>query len=284
MNAYHRPINLDEALTLLAEKQVTVAAGCTDLFPATEMQELPGEVVDLTGISALRGITALPDGWRIGATTTWSDVIAADLPAAFDMLKQAAGEVGSVQIQNAGTIAGNLCNASPAADGVPPLQALDAEVEISSATGQRRVPLATFLTGVRRTILQPGELVSAILIPKKAGQGHSRFTKLGARKSLVISIAMVAVRLVLEQGKVSDIALSVGCCSAVATRMTDLEHRLIGRPAMGLGQEIDEQSLAETLSPISDIRGDAAYRITAATELLRRTVTELSDKTKGQTV
>jgi CO/xanthine dehydrogenase FAD-binding subunit len=284
VNAYHRPINLDEALTLLAEKQVTVAAGCTDLFPATELQQLPGEVVDLTGISALRGITALSDGWRIGATTTWSDVIAADLPAAFDMLKEAAGEVGSVQIQNAGTIAGNLCNASPAADGVPPLLALDAEVEISSATGQRRVPLATFLTGVRRTILQPGELVSAILIPKMAGQGHSRFTKLGARKSLVISIAMVAVRLVLEQGKVSDIALSVGCCSAVATRMTDLEHRLIGRPAMGLGLEIDEQSLAETLSPISDIRGDAAYRITAATELLRRTVTELSDKTKGQTV
>ncbi|MFT5342850.1 MAG: CO/xanthine dehydrogenase FAD-binding subunit [Paracoccaceae bacterium] len=276
MNAYHRPETLGDALALLAETPVTLAAGCTDLFPATEMQQLPGAVLDLTAIADLRGITATSEGWRIGATTTWSDVIAADLPPAFDMLKQAAGEVGSVQIQNAGTIAGNLCNASPAADGVPPLLALDAIVELASLSGRRHVPLAMFLTGVRRTVLQPGEIVSAIVVPKQAGQGRSGFAKLGARKYLVISIAMVAVRLIADQGKVLEIALSVGSCSAVAMRLTALETRLTGQPIAGLAAHIDEPSLADVLSPISDMRGDAAYRITAATELLRRTVADLS--------
>ena len=139
MNAYHRPETLGDALALLAETPVTLAAGCTDLFPATELQELPGAVLDLTAIADLRGVCTTSEGWRIGATTTWSDLIAADLPPAFDMLKQAAGEVGSVQIQNAGTIAGNLCNASPAADGVPPLLALDAVVEIGRASCRERV-------------------------------------------------------------------------------------------------------------------------------------------------
>jgi CO/xanthine dehydrogenase FAD-binding subunit len=282
VNGYHRPNGLDEALALLAKQPVTLAAGCTDLFPATEQQELSRTVLDLTGIADLRGITATTEGWRIGATTTWSDVIAADLPPAFDMLKQAASEVGSVQIQNAGTIAGNLCNASPAADGVPPLLALDAEVEISSINGKRCIPLDRFLTGVRRTVLEPGEIVSAILIPKEAGLGQSKFTKLGARKYLVISIAMVAVRLVEDNGKVAEIALSIGSCSAVATRLSELESRLTGQPVAGLVAQIDEQSLAAILSPISDIRGDAAYRLTAATELLRRTVTDLTDRTKGQ--
>jgi CO/xanthine dehydrogenase FAD-binding subunit len=276
VNAYHRPETLGDALALLAETPVTLAAGCTDLFPATEMQQLPGAVLDLTAIADLRGITATSEGWRIGATTTWSDVIAADLPPAFDMLKQAAGEVGSVQIQNAGTIAGNLCNASPAADGVPPLLALDAIVELASLSGRRHVPLAMFLTGVRRTVLQPGEIVSAIVVPKQAGQGRSGFAKLGARKYLVISIAMVAVRLIADQGKVLEIALSVGSCSAVAMRLTALETRLTGQPIAGLAAHIDEPSLADVLSPISDMRGDAAYRITAATELLRRTVADLS--------
>ncbi len=281
MNAYHRPESLKDALALIADNPLTLAAGCTDLFPATEFQELPGAVLDLTGIAGLRGITTGTDGWRIGATTTWSDVIAADLPAAFDMLKQAAAEVGSVQIQNAGTIAGNLCNASPAADGVPPLLALDAEVELSSINGQRRVPLDAFLTGVRRTALQSGEIVSAILVPGKAGHGRSGFAKLGARKYLVISIAMVAVRLIEEHGNVSEIALSVGACGAVATRLTDLESRLTGQSVAGLAEKIDKKYLAETLTPISDLRGDAAYRITAATELLRRTVTDLADQCGG---
>ena len=223
MAAYHRPDTLQAALDVLTDASVTIAAGCTDLFPATQSRRLSGDVLDITGIPALRGITRVGDAYRIRATTLWSDVVRADLPPAFDMLKQAAREVGSVQIQNAGTIAGNLCNASPAADGVPCLVALDADVELSSAKSIRTLPLADFLTGPRQTALRPGELLTAIQVPAQATGGQSRFLKLGARKYLVISIAMVAARVVAETGHVRQAALAVGSCSAVATRLPEIE-------------------------------------------------------------
>ena len=144
------------------------------------------------------------EGWRLGATTTWAELIEAPLPPLFDGLKQAAREVGGRQIQNAGTVAGNLCNASPAADGVPPLLALDAEVELAGRAGTRRLPLAAFITGNRRTVLAPGELLVAIHVPKPAHDARSAFLKLGARRYLVISIAMAAATLEIEDGRVAD--------------------------------------------------------------------------------
>jgi len=139
---YLRPDNLDDALAALAAGNLVRAAGCTDLLAATERKALPGDVLDLTGVDGLREISLKNDHVRIGGGTTWTDIIRADLPAAFDGLKLAAREVGSVQIQNRGTIAGNLCNASPAADGAPRLLTLDASVELSSTRGVRQLPIA----------------------------------------------------------------------------------------------------------------------------------------------
>ncbi|MDU9002363.1 FAD binding domain-containing protein [Sedimentitalea todarodis] len=277
MPSYYRPATLTDALAVLADTGAVVAAGCTDLFPATDRQELAGPVLDITGISGLRGVSRTQEGWRLGATTTWSDLLDAELPPAFDMLKQAAAEVGSVQIQNAGTVAGNLCNASPAADGVPPLLALDAEVELTGPEGTRRLPLAGFLTGVRQTRRHADELLTAVHVPDLACRGASRFRKLGARKYLVISIAMVAVRQHVVNGVVADMALAVGSCSAVAVRLRDLERALIGQPIEGLSDHLTDAGVASCLSPISDIRADAPYRAGAATELLRRALTDLAD-------
>jgi len=274
MSLYLRPGNLQEALDGLAQAPATVAAGCTDLFPATERPALAGPVLDITAIAALRGIEETDAGWRIGATTTWSDIARAALPPGFAMLQQAAREVGALQIQNAGTVAGNLCNASPAADGVPPLLALDASVELATATATRRMPLAGFITGPRATALQPGELLTAVHIPRAAGQGASRFLKLGARKYLVISIAMVAARIVAEQGRAAEVALSVGACGPVATRLPEVEKQLTGLPLAELAAAIDAETVSAALSPIDDMRGDAAYRRHAAAELLRRAVAE----------
>lgn len=262
-------------MSILGQTGATVAAGCTDLFPATERQDLDGPVLDLTAIAGLRGVTATEEGWRIGATTTWSDIIAADLPPAFDMLKQAARDVGSVQIQNAATVAGNLCNASPAADGVPPLLALDARVELGRGRARRTVPLAVFLTGVRSTARAGDELVVAVHVPRAAGAGRSRFLKLGARTYLVISIVMVAVRAEVIGGRVHELAMSVGSCSPVARRLTELEQRLTGAPVADLASRISEAAVAGALSPISDIRADAGYRVTAATALLQRALDDL---------
>jgi len=266
--SYHRPFEIDAALELAQSPGIRVLAGGTDLYPATEASELAGPVLDLTGVADLSGITRTGEGWRIGATTRWADILAADLPPGCLALQEAAAEVGAVQVQNMGTIGGNLCNASPAADGVPPLLALDASVELASTAGRRVLALADFLQGPRQTALTAGEVVTAVVIP--SGAGVSGFAKLGSRTSLVISIAMVAVRLVREGGAITGAWAAVGACSPVARRLSGVEAALCAR-----GQVTDQEigaDVAAYLAPIDDIRATGAYRAEAAAELLRRTI------------
>ncbi|MGX5847988.1 FAD binding domain-containing protein [Mesorhizobium sp. PL10] len=272
MIRYAKPTTLDEALALLGEGTWRVLAGGTDFYPAQGAKPFRDNVLDINGLACLRGIVETETHWVLGARTTWTDLVRQPLPAAFDALKQAAREVGSVQIQNVATVAGNLCNASPAADGVPGLLVLDAEVELRSAAATRYLPLPDFILGNRRTALQPGEMVTAIRIPKHAAAGTSAFVKLGARRYLVISIAMVAARLVVENGIVTQAAVSVGSCSSVAKRLSDVEAALRGRPALQtLADAVLSAPMAE-LSPIADVRGSAEYRLDAAREIVARAV------------
>jgi CO/xanthine dehydrogenase FAD-binding subunit len=271
-----RPRSLAEAVMLAAGGGVTLAAGCTDLFPATAAQTLSGRVLDLTAVEGLRGVGEGPEGWRIGAATTWTELVRAPLPPAFDGLKAAAREIGSVQIQNAGTIGGNLCNASPAADGVPCLLTLEAEVELVSAGGARRLPLAAFLLGPRRTALQPGEVMTAVHVPARAARGRGGFLKLGARRYLVISIAMVAARLEIAGGRIAHAALAVGACGPVALRLPSQEAALVGLAPDAAADAVRAELIAPALSPITDIRADDAYRRVAAVDLVRRAVAALS--------
>ena len=160
MVAYHRPVTLEEALAIRAAGPVIVLAGGTDVYPAKAARAGWGDmrhadILDISAVPGLRGIAEEPQGWRIGALTTWSDIIRAELPAQFDGLKLAAREVGGVQIQNRGTLAGNICTASPAGDGVPNLLALDARIELASRLGRRLVPMADFIDGYRHTHAVP---------------------------------------------------------------------------------------------------------------------------------
>ena len=276
MSVYLRPDNLEEALDALKRRPLTVLAGGTDYYPGRVGQPLDDDLLDLTGIAALRGVADDGDHWRIGALTTWTDLIRADLPACFDGLKDAAREVGGVQIQNAGTIAGNLCNASPAADGAPNLAALDAEVELSAVDGMRRLPITDFLTGNRTTALDDREIVTAVLVPKLPDAAVSAFLKLGARRYLVISIVMIGIVLVPDEGVVGDARIAVGACSPVARRMAALEAALQGRPMDGaLGEAVSAESVESVLSPIDDVRGSAAYRLDATLTMLRRGLSDL---------
>ena len=269
---YARPAELEAALTLIAEPGARILAGGTDIFPAAGERPLAGRHIDVTGVKALRALSLAPEAIRIGAALTWSDIAKAELPPAFDALKEAAREVGGVQIQNRGTIAGNLCNASPAADGVPPLLILGAEVEIASLRGPRRLPLAEFVTGNRRTALAPDEIVTAIVVPTPSPTMRSTFLKLGARRYLVISIVMVAILLDIESGVVREARVAVGACSAAAKRLPDVERRLAGAPARaGLGATVAGDDLA-ALAPIDDLRASADYRRDAALILIRRAV------------
>jgi CO/xanthine dehydrogenase FAD-binding subunit len=270
---YLKPRTLTEAVSVLASSAGQILAGGTDFYPALGDRLPQGDVVDITCLRELRGIAIEKSHVRIGGLTTWSELIRTPLPRCFEALKAAAREIGSVQIQNRATVAGNLCNASPAADGVPPLLALDSEVELISAAGKRCLPVAGFITGNRRTERRPDEILSAVLVPRTLENARSAFLKLGARRYLVISISMAAAIVLCDDaGCVAEARIVVGSCSAVAERLRDLEHDLVGLPAQaGLGARVESKHLAP-LSPIHDIRATAEYRWDASLTLVRRAV------------
>ena len=277
MASYHRPRELGDALAVLREGAITVIAGGTDYYPARVERPANEDLLDITAISALRRIDITPTHFRIGAGVTWTDLIRADLPPCFDGLKLAAREIGGVQIQNTGTLAGNVCNASPAADSMPNLLALDTEVELASTQGQRRLKLGEFVTGNRKTLRRPDELVTALLIPRSLEASRSSFVKLGARRYLVISIVMLAAVMERQAGKVAAARIAVGACSEVARRLPALERALLGRPWDRTLAAVIEPSHLAGLSPIDDGRAGAAYRRDAAQVLLRRALETMGE-------
>lgn len=269
---YFRPRTLHEAVDTLAHHGGRILAGGTDFYPSLGEQVPLMPIVDVSAIAELRGVSVMSDYYSIGGLTTWSELLRVPLPTSFDALKAAAREVGSVQIQNRGTIAGNLCNASPAADGVPPLVALDAEVELTSQAGSRRLPLSNFILGNRKTALQPNEMLTRILVPREFENASSAFLKLGSRRYLVISIVMVAVVLQVDDGRVRHARIAMGSCSVVARRLFELEQNLAGQiVGTGLSKLVRADYLA-SLSPIDDVRASAAYRRDAALTLVQRAI------------
>lgn len=278
MPSYLRPTELDDALKALASGGHTIVAGGTDFYPARVGRAIDEDVLDVTAINGLRAIEDRGDHYYIGAAATWTDLIRADLPDWFRAMKLAAREVGGVQIQNAGTIVGNVCNASPAADGMPGLVALDASVMLGAVSGEREVPISDFVLGNRKTARKPDEMVLGLRIPKCGTDASSAFLKLGARKYLVISIVMVSA--VLERasdGTVDWVRIAVGSCSEVARRLPDVEAALAGKPVNADLANLVTADQLSPLSPIGDVRGSAEYRSDAALTLVRRAVAELTE-------
>jgi CO/xanthine dehydrogenase FAD-binding subunit len=270
MVTYHQATSLQQAMQLLnSQPTLKVLAGATDVYPAKATRAGWGQmshpdVLDIAGLSELRGIEDRGDHWWIGALTTWSEIVRAEqLPPLFNGLKAAAREIGGIQIQNRGTLAGNIVTASPAGDSIPCLLALDAEIECVGGA-VFRVPLDRFITGYRKTILD-GELVTGVRVPK--AQGHGHFIKLGARRYLVISIAMVAATFACNAtGVVETARIAVGACTPVAVRVPALEARMIGQR---LGHVLPTADDLAHLAPLDDVRASADYRRAAALQLVR---------------
>ncbi|RUU04883.1 xanthine dehydrogenase family protein subunit M, partial [Mesorhizobium sp. M7A.T.Ca.TU.009.01.3.2] len=229
---YIRPLSIEDAVGQLAGSAGTAAilAGGSDLLVRMKGGFAEPElIVDIKAIDGLSEIRETAEGFSIGAAVPCA-VLGENtaLRKAWPGVVEAAKLIGSKQVQGRCTIVGNLCNASPAADGVPGLLILDAEVELRSVAATRHLPLQDFILGNRRTALLPGEMVTAIRVPKPSGT--SAFVKLGARRYLVISIAMVAARLVVQDGLVRQAAVAAGSCSVVAKRLAGVEAALHGLP------------------------------------------------------
>ena len=269
------PENLADALNVLHNGGTKIVAGGTDFYPSLKQGERHDSLLDVTRVSELNGIQQTTEGCRIGAATKWTEIVNADLPRAFHGLQLAGREVGSIQIQNQGTIAGNICNASPAADGVPPLLTLNATVELASVSGKRTIPISEFIIGSRQTDLQPNEIVVAILIPKTKTSLLSSFIKLGSRKYLVISIAMVSVLIEMAGEKIKEARIAVGSCSAVAKRLVKLENFLVDQSISNLENHSKFASQIESvIDPITDHRATSKYRKDSVPELVFRALNQ----------
>ncbi|WBY00558.1 FAD binding domain-containing protein [Ramlibacter tataouinensis] len=269
---------LADAVRLQKETGYAFLAGGTDVYPALEHGWRPKGLLDISRLPELSGgIRAQGGWWVIPAMTTWAQVAQAQLPPQFDGLRAAAAEVGGRQIQNQGTVAGNICNASPAADGVTALIGLDARVVVAGAAGEHEVPLQEFVLGNRRTAARSGELVTSVKVPAASGPHGSSFSKHGSRRYLVISLVMTAAFIEADAlGRVARCCIAVGACAPRSLRLVAAEARLTG---MSLGQAA-AFSLAgaelDVLTPIDDVRATAAFRRRMARELVERDIRSIA--------
>jgi CO/xanthine dehydrogenase FAD-binding subunit len=280
---FSRPTTCAEAVRILASEGGVLIAGGTDVFPALVDRPTPTRLIDLTACADLKGITVTERHTRIAGGVTWSQIARAELPRGFHALKSAAREVGSIQIQNRATLAGNLCNASPAADGLPPLLAMDAELELTGPNGVRTLPIGEFVLGNRHTARRPDEILSTILIPRTCDRAGSSFVKLGTRQYMIISIVMVAVTLVpASDGSIGSARVAVGAASSVARRLNAIEQRLVGAdPGPNSAASYISDGDLGLLTPIDDVRASAAYRLEAARELIVRAIVEAWERARA---
>lgn len=252
--------SLGEALAILRDDRRTPIAGATDLYVALNFGTLEQrQFLDIWAVDELREISMKGTTLAIGALATYTSLIRSPLVAKhLPMLIEASRQVGGAQIQNRGTVGGNVANASPAGDSLPVLAAADAVIVLRSASAERRVPITEFYTGYRATVIRPDELIVAIEVPPV--EGRQWFRKVGTRAAQAISKIVVA-------GVRSDKPrLAFGSVAPTVVRVPKTERSLAS------GATIDEAAgiLAREIKPIDDLRSTAEYRLRVATNLLRR--------------
>jgi CO/xanthine dehydrogenase FAD-binding subunit len=272
--------SLEAALALLASDpgRWRPFAGGTDLMVLLEAGALPrGRYVSVWGIGELQGIEVSDSTVSIGALTTYSEVRAhAQLTEEFPLLGRAAAETGGLAIQNRGTLGGNIANASPAADSPPALLVYDAELELVSIRGRRRVPYVHFHRGYKAVDLASDELIARILLPRGRAGWRDYFRKVGTRRAQAISKVCLAASGRVADGRIADVRLAYGSVAPVPLRCVRTEGTLRGRAPDDLTVSAARETLRSEIAPIDDIRSTAAYRRRVAENLLTEFVSEIS--------
>ena len=272
------PQSVDECVRTLAQQgpETKLLAGGTDLLPQLKNGLLkPARVIDLSGVARLRTIEpADGQGLRIGSAVTARTLeLDRAVRARYLSLAESGALVGSVQVRNLATLGGNLCNAAPSADMAPPLLALDAEAIIVGPKGERRVPVATFFTGVRKTVLAPDELLVELALPATGPNSGGNYLRHTPRRELDIAVVGVASQLTLANGVCAKARIALAAVAPVPLRATGAERALEGqRVTPELIARAADLAL-EVARPISDQRGSADFRRHLVRVLTRRTLT-----------
>jgi CO/xanthine dehydrogenase FAD-binding subunit len=277
----YSPRSIDEAYRVLSERgaRVKVIAGGTDLMVLINARQLDSqEFLDIWRVEELRGIADEGDALRIGALATYTELIRSRLVGKYaPALVAASRTVGAAQIQNRGTLGGNIVNASPAGDSLPVLAAYEAEIEIGSARGLRLVAFDQFFTAYRRTVLEADELVVAVRVPKLKSDERDFFLKVGTRRAQAISKMVMAVRAKAEREVIEWIRIGVGSVAPTVVRARATESLLAGRAITHDIIEQARQSISLEVSPITDLRSTEHYRRRVTGNALGRALRQIID-------
>ena len=273
------PASLSDALDALGEDGTwRPFAGGTDLMVLLEAGKLSHQnYVNIWNLPELRGIDVTARDITLGALTTYTDVQSNSvLREEFPMLCQAASETGGLAIQNRGTLGGNIVNASPAADSPPALLAYDAELELVSKQGERRIPYSSFHQGYKQMDIRPGELLRAIRLPRNEKKLTHYYRKVGTRKAQAISkICFAAVANVVDE-KVSHVRIAMGSVAPIPIRCIKTEAALLGKSINAETLKTATGTLAAEISPIGDVRSTKDYRLKVSLNLLADFLSQLN--------
>jgi len=272
------PRSIEDCLKLLAERgpEAKLVAGGTDLLPQMKNGLVkPTAVIDLSGVADLRVLRREDGaGLRVGASVAAREIeLDPYTRSAYPALAESGALVGSVQIRNLATVGGNLCNAAPSADMAPPLLSLDAEAIIAGPRGRRRVPMADFFTGVRRTVLAPDELLVELIVPAPGPHSGGQYLRHTPRRELDIAVVGVASQVTLSDGVCRKARIALAAVAPTPIRATAAERALEGQPPTAQLIARAAQLAVEAARPISDQRGSADFRRHLVGVLTRRTLT-----------
>ncbi len=279
---YYRPESIEEAIELLDRPGAKVFAGGTDMVPRLKKGLLAVEaMVDLKRIPDLGRIEAVSGAIHIGPLATHADITVSEpLWKKVPILPQSALTMAGPQIRNMGTIGGNICNASPAGDLLPGLICLEAEFELSSGEGKRRVAAADFFTGPGETVLRPGEILSDIIVPVPESGSGAVYLKLGRRNAMEIAQVGVAALVRIEGGKVGKARIVLGAVAPVPMRAISAEEILTGIAGDEDSVTRAADAAAESCRPIDDVRTTAEYRREMVKVLTRRAVPQAMEEAR----
>ena len=276
--ALEAPGNLEAALRLLADEPGTCRpfAGGTDLMVLLESGKLPpGRYVSIWGLRELQGITVTPAEVSLGGLTTYTDVLSHSvLQSDFPLLCAAARETGGIATQNRGTLGGNIANASPAADSPPALLAYDAELELVSMRGTRRVPYDRFHSGYKVMDLAPDEIIHRIILSRLHAAWRQVYRKVGTRRAQAISKICFAAAVDLDGSRVRDVRVALGSVAPTVVRCVHAETALRGQALDADIAAAASTALTRDVAAVDDLRSTARYRLRVAQNLLRQFLSE----------
>jgi carbon-monoxide dehydrogenase medium subunit len=281
------PTTVDDCLAALSNGggDVKMVAGGTDLVPQMKNGLVkPARVVDLSGVQELKTLEVDSDGaLHIGAGVSARTVeLSGAVRNGFLAVAEGAGVIGSFQVRNLATVGGNVCNSAPSADVSPPLVATDAVAVIAGPNGRRLLPITDFFQGVRRTALEPGEMLVEIVVPAQAPGSGGTYVRHTPRRELDIAVVGVASQLTIENGRCTKARIALGAVAPVIRRASEAEARLVGEEVTPALIEEAANLAVGSASPISDQRGSAEFRLHLVRVLTRRTLTTAFERATGR--